>query len=59
MKADVGIIGAMEPEVEAIIASLWDCKSETVSGITFYMGRFGGKQVVVAKCATATFWFFN
>lgn len=50
MKADVGIIGAMEPEVESIIASLWNRRSETVSGITFHSGSFGGKQVVVAKC---------
>lgn len=50
MKVEIGIIGAMEPEVEAIIASLSECKSETVSGITFYTGNYGGKSIVVAKC---------
>ena len=50
MKVDIGIIGAMEPEVEAIIATLTDCMSETVSGITIYTGKIGEKSVAVAKC---------
>ena len=50
MKVNIGIIGAMQPEVEAIIATLEDRESETVSGITFYTGTIGGKRVAVAKC---------
>jgi adenosylhomocysteine nucleosidase len=50
MKVDIGIIGAMEPEVEAIIATLEGKESETVSGITFYTGKIGEKTVAVAKC---------
>ena len=50
MKVDIGIIGAMEPEVEAIIATLEEKKSETVSRITFYTGKIGEKTVAVAKC---------
>ena len=50
MKVDIGIIGAMEPEVEAIIATLEERKSETVSRITFYTGKIGEKTVAVAKC---------
>ena len=50
MKVDIGIIGAMEPEVEAIIATLTDKASETVSGITFHTGKIGEKSVAVAKC---------
>lgn len=50
MKVQIGIIGAMEPEVEAIIASLEDRESETVSGITFHTGLISGKRVAVAKC---------
>jgi adenosylhomocysteine nucleosidase len=50
MKVDIGIIGAMEPEVEAIIATLEGKESETVSGITFHTGKIGGKRVAVAKC---------
>ena len=50
MKVDIGIIGAMQPEVEAIIASLSDSKCESVSGIDFYVGKIGDKTVSVAKC---------
>ncbi len=50
MKVDIGIIGAMQPEVEAIIAALSDCESETVSGITFHTGVIEGKRVAVARC---------
>ena len=50
MKVEIGIIGAMQPEVEAIIGSLENKESETVSGITFYRGILEGKSVVVAKC---------
>lgn len=50
MKVEIGIIGAMQPEVEAIIASLEDPVTETVSGITFHTGILSGKSVAVAKC---------
>ncbi len=50
MKIDIGIIGAMQPEVEAIISALADRGSETVSGITFHTGLIAGKRVAVAKC---------
>lgn len=50
MKVDIGIIGAMQPEVEAIIAALTNPENETVSGITFYTGTICGKSVAVAKC---------
>ena len=50
MKVDIGIIGAMQPEVEAIIAALSDRECETISGITLYTGVIEGKRVAVAKC---------
>ena len=50
MKVDIGIIGAMEPEVEAIVAALGEKTCEQVSGITFYTGLLGGKRVAIAKC---------
>ena len=50
MTVDIGIIGAMEPEVEAIIAALDDRASETVSGIAFHTGKIGDKTVAIAKC---------
>ena len=50
MRVDIGIIGAMEPEVEALIASIDTPRTETVSGITFYTGKIGNKTVAIAKC---------
>lgn len=50
MKVDIGIIGAMEPEVCALIKALSSPSSELVSGITFYTGEISGKRVAVAKC---------
>ncbi len=50
MKVDIGIIGAMEPEVQAIIATLEGKECETVSGITFHIGKIGEKRVAVARC---------
>ena len=50
MKVEIGIIGAMQPEVEAIIAALSDRESKTVSGITFHTGVIEGKRIAVAKC---------
>ena len=50
MKVEIGIIGAMEPEVQAIITALADHKSESISGIAFHTGVISGKRVAVAKC---------
>ena len=46
----IGIIGAMQPEVETIISRLRDRQSETFSGITFHRGQLGQMQAVVARC---------
>lgn len=50
MTVDIGIIGAMEPEVEALIAALGDRQCEEVSGIKFYTGTLEGRTVAIAKC---------
>lgn len=50
MKADIGIIGAMEPEVEALISALSESVCEKVSGIEFYTGILADKRVAIAKC---------
>ena len=47
---DIGIIGAMDVEVEGLVARLSDRREECVSGITFYVGELLGKRVAVAKC---------
>ena len=50
MKVDIGVIGAMRPEVEGLIAKLEEPRCERVSGIDFYLGRIYSKQVVIAGC---------
>ena len=50
MKADIGIIGAMEPEVFSLVEKLEDKKIDTVSGIDFYSGKIFDKKVVIARC---------
>ena len=47
---DIGIIGAMDVEVNELVARLEDKSSENISGITFYTGKLFGKSVVIAKC---------
>ena len=46
----IGIIGAMDIEVEKIKAFLTDVSEEVTSGVNFVSGKFSGKNVVVAKC---------
>ena len=50
MKVDIGIIGAMEVEVNDLVSRLENRKSETVSGIVFHTGKLLGKNVAIAKC---------
>ncbi len=49
-KADIGIIGAMQIEVEALCAAMENTASETVGNMTFVYGDLRGKRVVCAKC---------
>ena len=46
----IGIIGAMDVEVDGIKKNIEDLKTEEVSGIKFCTGKLFGKYVVVAKC---------
>lgn len=50
MKADIGIIGAMSVEVDALIEKLEERTEETVGGVKFNTGVLFGKKIVVAKC---------
>lgn len=45
----IGIIGAMSPEIQGLIALLNEPKTEEISGITYYRGRIGRVDVVCAK----------
>ena len=46
----LGIIGAMEQEVETLLAQMENKTAETVAGSTFYEGRLSGLDVVVVQC---------
>lgn len=46
----VGIIGAMQIEVEELIAHMTDREEREISGIRFTEGLLRGTRVVVAKC---------
>ena len=50
MKVDIGIIGAMDAEVESLVGILENKKIEKVGSIDFYSGHLFEKEVVVAKC---------
>ena len=49
-KAAIGIIGAMQIEVEALCAAMTHTETETVGNMTFIYGDLRGKKVVCAKC---------
>ena len=46
----IGIIGAMDIEVNGIISSMNETTEKTISGMRFYSGKLFGKDVVVSKC---------
>ena len=47
---EIGIIGAMNIEVEAVRAAMENRTTETVSGVEFVCGTLRGRRVVTAKC---------
>ena len=47
---DIGIIGAMAPEVEELISCLEDHRTARVSGVDYHEGFLDGHHVVVAQC---------
>lgn len=49
-KVDIGILGAMDSEVEALISKLESKEAETLGGIEFNTGILEGKRVAIAKC---------
>ncbi len=50
MSKIIGIIGAMDIEVDALADSMSRKKVTEISGIKFYQGKLCGKDVVIAKC---------
>lgn len=50
MSRIIGIIGAMDIEINGIVASMSQVTEKTISGIKFYSGKLFDKDIVVAKC---------
>ncbi len=46
----IGIIGALDAEIEDLKNVLVDQKQKEISGLTFYYGKIYDKEVVVSKC---------
>lgn len=46
----IGIIGAMDIEVNGIVSSMENKNTKQISGISFVRGTLNGKNVVIAKC---------
>lgn len=46
----IGIIGAMDIEIENIALNMTDVKKETISSVTYISGKLYGKDVVCAVC---------
>ena len=50
MKNKLGIIGAMDIEVETLKEALSDCRTTRVAQMEFYEGKLHNKDVIVVKC---------
>ena len=50
MMACYGIIGAMDTEIRMIREKMAHCRTNSLYGLTFYQGRIGAMDVVLAKC---------
>ncbi|WP_027481872.1 5'-methylthioadenosine/S-adenosylhomocysteine nucleosidase, partial [Deinococcus pimensis] len=46
----IGIIGAMQQEIERLTEDLVDAETREVMGFTFHHGLLDGRRVIVTKC---------
>lgn len=46
----IGIIGAMQIEIEGLKKEMTEVSTEVVSGVSFTRGKLGGREVVCAVC---------
>ena len=46
----IGIIGAMQVEVDTLMSAMQDVAIETIASTKFFSGKLGNKQVVVVCC---------
>ena len=49
-KVDIGIIGALNEEVETLISLMTEHKEHKVGSILFHLGTLMNKRVAIAKC---------
>lgn len=47
----IGILGAMDIELEALLSDMKEKESEQISGFTFFKGKIENREVVIAKCS--------
>ncbi len=45
----IGIIGAMESEINTLVSSLENASSEVITGITYHRGTLSGEEVVISR----------
>jgi adenosylhomocysteine nucleosidase len=50
MRANIGVIGAMDSEVSYLVDRLEGRKTTDIYGYSFHSGSLYGKQVTVMKC---------
>ncbi|MBR0381360.1 MAG: 5'-methylthioadenosine/adenosylhomocysteine nucleosidase [Eubacterium sp.] len=46
----IGIIGAMDSEIRALISCMEEVETEKIASMTFYKGKLWGKDTVLVKC---------
>ena len=47
---NVGIIVAMDSELQLLLPLIEECEQLTIDGLVFYQGYMTGRQVVAMKC---------
>ena len=50
MSKTIGIIGAMDIEVDGLVSAMTQITEKMISGVKYYSGKLYDKNVVVAKC---------
>ena len=46
----IGILGAMDMELQALLNDMEEKETEAISGFLFHKGKIAGRTVVIAKC---------
>ncbi|MEC3079047.1 5'-methylthioadenosine/S-adenosylhomocysteine nucleosidase, partial [Bacillus tropicus] len=46
----IGIIGAMQIEIDLLLEKLVIQEEQTIAGMPFYIGEFMGTEIIVTRC---------